>query len=180
MKFQNENRKAVCPNCNGDHPASYKGCKKYVEAKEIIKIQTKEKISYADALKTMKEGQKRIIAQAELPCPGIGSKEQTAEEGSHTSSTIKNNTNSSDTNSNEDSTAYNGNINSRNPSEIIHKHCINVDILITFVQSIGTSLQAKNTKEELIKNLYKLVENFVAKIKNPHSSESINPETNTI
>ena len=128
----------------------------------------------------MKEGQKRIIAQTELPCPGIGSKEQTADEDSHTSSTIRNNTNSNDTNSNADSYAYNGNSDSNNPPEVNHKQCINVDILITFVQSIGTLLQAKNTKEELIKNLYKLVENLVAKIKNPHSFESINPETNTI
>ena len=161
-----ENRRAVCPNCNGDHPASYKGCKKYYEAREIIKIQTTEKISYADAVKAIKDKQKRIIAQAELPYPGIGSKEQIAEEDNHATNTTRNNTNSDDKISNADPSACNGNTNPGNPSEVNHKQCINVDILITFVQSIGTVLHTKNTTDDSIKNINELVEQFVAKIKN--------------
>ena len=47
-------KKAVCPNCRGPHPASYQGCPAFKQAKVIRKIQANEGISYADAVKKHK------------------------------------------------------------------------------------------------------------------------------
>ena len=48
-----ENRK--CARCGGPHSAAYKGCKDYKIQKEIIKIKTFTKISYAEAAKQVKK-----------------------------------------------------------------------------------------------------------------------------
>ena len=56
--LQNEKEiKILCANCNGQHPASYMGCKKYQLAKETTKIQFSEtkKMSYAQAAMKVKE-----------------------------------------------------------------------------------------------------------------------------
>ena len=53
-----EGNKAVCSNCNGAHPASFQGCGKYKEAKQIKKIQTIEGISYSAAVKRRQHTEK--------------------------------------------------------------------------------------------------------------------------
>ena len=57
-------KKAVCPNCGGAHPASYRGCPKYKEAQTIKKVQTLDKISYAAAVKKV---QNKVTE--EMPAP---------------------------------------------------------------------------------------------------------------
>ena len=54
---QFKGRKAVCANCNGQHPANYMGCRKYELARETTKIQFSEieKITYAQAAMKLKE-----------------------------------------------------------------------------------------------------------------------------
>ena len=41
---------AVCVNCKGRHSAAYKGCPKYKEVSETLKVSVTDKISYRDAL----------------------------------------------------------------------------------------------------------------------------------
>ena len=41
---------AVCVNCKGHHSAAYKGCTKYKEVSETLKVSVTDKMSYRDAL----------------------------------------------------------------------------------------------------------------------------------
>ena len=52
-----------CANCGGPHSAAYKGCPKYAERKEILKVKTEKKISFADAVKQV---QNKTTAKTQL------------------------------------------------------------------------------------------------------------------
>lgn len=39
--------------CGGDHPASYRGCPNYVKAENVERIRKENKISYAEAVRSM-------------------------------------------------------------------------------------------------------------------------------
>jgi len=57
-----EKERAKCANCGENHSSAYRGCKKYREVKESLKVAATEKLSYADALK-----QKRATELVEKP-----------------------------------------------------------------------------------------------------------------
>ena len=44
-----QDKTAICPNCGGNHPASYRGCPAFKQEQEIKKVQITGKISYAEA-----------------------------------------------------------------------------------------------------------------------------------
>ena len=44
-----------CVNCGGSHSAGYRGCKKYKEVNENLKVSTNQKISYSEAAKLNKQ-----------------------------------------------------------------------------------------------------------------------------
>ena len=46
-----EKERAKCANCGENNSSAYRGCKKYREVKETLKVAATEKLSYADALK---------------------------------------------------------------------------------------------------------------------------------
>jgi len=48
--------KATCVNCGGAHSAAYRGCSKYAEVSQALKVSVNQKISYRDALVKVKSG----------------------------------------------------------------------------------------------------------------------------
>ena len=51
---------ARCANCKGSHSAAFRECKGYVEVREALKIVTKEKLSYKEALMKVRHVQKGV------------------------------------------------------------------------------------------------------------------------
>jgi len=75
-----ENREAVdvrCANCKGNHSAAFRGCKGYVEVHEALKIVTKEKLSYKDALMKVRHVQQGVQPAA----PKVAHKEDASRRG---------------------------------------------------------------------------------------------------
>ena len=158
-----ENQKAVCANCNNNHPASYKGCRKYQEAKSIIKIQTKGKLSYAEAVKLFKSENRNADRNEQSNNPN-SSEGQPLKDNSHIREP---NANSNNKNTSEDRlppVEQNIVISSQAEKEN-HKKCVNVDMLVHFAKSIGTILWGENTTVELIKHINQMVDNFLESIK---------------
>ena len=64
----------ICVNCGGNHSAASKSCPKFVEIQSVIKVKTVEKISYADALKSV-EARKVAppVSNNLLPSSGVDS-----------------------------------------------------------------------------------------------------------
>ena len=159
-----ENQRAFCPNCHANHPASYKGCKKYHEAKQILKIQTEEKLSYADALKSYGEKENRSIAQAEQTKPKTVSEDNNAPGNNQTDDII---TNCVNENTNSERILSTGeHINTRSDKQN-HNQCVNIDRLVEFIQSIGKLLLDQNSKQDLIAKLNQMVDEFARSIKRP-------------
>src|SRR6267154_3400542 len=52
---QDNNAELHCVNCKENHSAAYRGCPEYIKNKDIAKIKTLFKLSYADAAKQLKE-----------------------------------------------------------------------------------------------------------------------------
>ena len=161
-----EDQRASCPNCRANHPASYKGCKMYQEAKQIIKIQTEEKLSYADALKSFGRKENRNIAQAEQTKPKIVSEDNPAADNTGTDDIITDCVNPH-TNS-EHMVSTGENIIDTRSDKQNHNQCVNIDKLVEFIQSIGKLLLDQNSKQDLIAKLYQMVDEFVRSIKKPN------------
>ena len=163
-----EDQRASCPNCRANHPASYKGCKKYQEAKQIIKIQTEEKLFYADALKSFGKKENRNIAQAEQTKPKIVSEDNPAADNCYTGTDdIITDCVNAHANSEHMVLSTGENINTRSDKQN-HNQCVNIDKLVEFIQSIGKLLLDQNSKQDLIAKLYRMVDEFVRSIKQPN------------
>lgn len=52
-----------CCNCGGNHRVTYGGCEVRKRAKEVVQIKTSKNISYAEAVKSVKEQEKRVVEQ---------------------------------------------------------------------------------------------------------------------
>ena len=172
---KNDNReyqRAVCPNCNGNHPASYKGCSKYTEAKDIVKIQTKEKISYADAARTLREKEQRHNAQAEHTNLVITSKNQPLEENNHASS--------SNSNIRDEVNVPHAPPRDKIPNphhaeiENTHQQCVKTEILAEFFQAFTnvllTEMNFNPDSKEIIAKLCQLVDGFLKSINKLNSN----------
>jgi hypothetical protein len=48
-----------CANCQGSHSAGFRECPKYIEVQQTLQISVNEKMSYADALKQLKQTKKQ-------------------------------------------------------------------------------------------------------------------------
>ena len=62
-----DNIKAVevrCANCKGSHSAAFRECKGYLEVREALKIVTKERLSYKEALMKVRKVQKGVQPSA--------------------------------------------------------------------------------------------------------------------
>ena len=171
-----ENQKAVCPNCNNNHPASYKGCTRYQEEKSIIKIQTKEKLSYTEAVKMFKSENRNADRNEQSSNPN-SSEGQPLKENSHIRGP---NANSNSKNTSEDRhPAIEQNIVISSQAEKENpKKCVNVDILVHFAKSIGTILRGENATVELIKHINQMVDNFLESIKQSQTADTITPGRN--
>ena len=50
-------------NCEGGHPASYRGCQNYVKAENVERIKKENKISYAEAVRRVEDN--RVVRQSQ-------------------------------------------------------------------------------------------------------------------
>ena len=187
--YRQENN-ARCPNCKGPHPASYKGCPKYEQAKAVIKIRVKENVTYAEAVR---------LRAARLKNDDTRKKERNSGESTSDKDitrtrayTIDNengligesheavNTNGADKNSRPRNNVSNTNITSPDHSisekngsdanrhrENIHDNCVSYDRIINLIQTIGLLMGKSLPKNELIENLYSIFNEFVRTIKPP-------------
>ena len=59
---------AVCVNCKGRHSAAYKGCSKYQEVSQTLKVAVTQKVSYRDALVKVRNAGVRLqeTSQADI------------------------------------------------------------------------------------------------------------------
>ena len=55
--------KPICPNCKGDHSAGHKLCPKFVQVQHTLELSVKQKMSYAQAVKKLKEIEEQKITQ---------------------------------------------------------------------------------------------------------------------
>lgn len=57
-----------CPNCGENHSSAYKGCRSYATAVEVRKVMANDKVSYAEAVKRVKNpGPGRLPPQPPVP-----------------------------------------------------------------------------------------------------------------
>ena len=69
--------KPICPNCKGDHSAGHKLCPKFVKVQNTLEISIKQKMSYAQAVKKLKETEEQKITHQQMT-PSVS--EETATE----------------------------------------------------------------------------------------------------
>ena len=192
-----EKQNAICPNCKGPHPASYKGCPKYKQAKSVIKIQTTEKVSYADAVRIRStrlqdvndQGKvtnsnesttdRNIIrpraAASELKKGSVGEQPGTVNPSDVIICSENNVSNTNTSNSKQKIFELNGKNENTPNRENIHEQCVNLDRLMNLIQSIGLLIGRSLPKNELIENLYTMINEFVQNIKSKHAR---NPNLN--
>ena len=79
-----------CANCSSDHPSSSKECKKFIQAKEVLTIKTKNKCSMREALKLHR--QQFPVISLETPSTSFSSvaRQQTTAPNKNESITISN------------------------------------------------------------------------------------------
>jgi hypothetical protein len=53
--------KPICPNCKGDHSAGHKLCPKFVQVQHTLELSVKQKMSYAQAVKKLKDIEEQKI-----------------------------------------------------------------------------------------------------------------------
>ena len=166
----NNERRAVCPNCREGHPASYKGCRVYQEAKSIKRIQVTNSLSYAEAVKSLRNKKTLEINIANIVQPRQTRLSTSGELPSQVSTD----------NSSQDKTIpdrcppNDGKLKPNNSvEENSHHNCVNTDVLIKFVQSISVLLSSTKSKEELVAILHQMVEKLVKSIKQPHENVSL-------
>ena len=69
--------KPICPNCKGDHSAGHKLCPKFVKVQNTLEISIKQKMSYAQAVKKLKETEEQKMTHQQTT-PSVS--EETATE----------------------------------------------------------------------------------------------------
>ena len=159
-----EKERARCPNCNGGHPASYKGCPKYQHAKQVEELKTKQGITYADAVKEIRKNEisKRIGLQT------VGTVDHRHTNAIETI-TEQNNQCTPD-NVNGNNILSNGNRTNELDQTEKHDECVDKLKLTKFVQAISILLlQSELTKQELINKLYQML----AELVNPCPSSGV-------
>ena len=160
-----DERKAICPNCRGDHPASYKGCPAYQEAKTIKRVQTTNAISYAEAVKTI-----RNQDNTELPRSNNTLSEQNKPATPAELSNKRGNDIPRRTEVNVHAAPPNVNkLNQVNAeSENTHQQCVKIELLTEFFQSFTTVLLTGMSfspdSKEIIAKLCQLVDGFLKSI----------------
>ena len=147
-----DERKTLCPNCKGEHSASYNGCRIYQEAKTIKKIQISESLSYAEALKTFRN---KKTSDHTVPSNVQPEQNKSTTSDKHSNHVSNDNASQDKISAYQSPFSNKGNVSPINPDHgNTHENCVNTENLINFVQSIGVLLTEKNSKEELIAKLY--------------------------
>ena len=162
-----ENDTPRCANCDGAHPTSYGGCPAYKKAKEIVIIQTTEKLSYAQAVgvhkaKNASENKNAKKPQTPAPSNAVGK----------TQTPTPPNDESKDRPSRETATP-NQEGSTNNPTgitEVSHSNCISKHYLVDFINAIASILKENKPKDVLIETLFKLCQNLNSKIQTKRSS----------
>ena len=158
---ETENDTPRCANCDGAHPTSYGGCPAYKRAKEIVKIQTTEKLSYAQAVgvhKAKTASENKNARNRQPPAPSNAAEK--------TQSPTPRNDESKDR-PNRDTATPNQEGSTNNPtgqSELSHSNCISKHYLVDFISAIASILKEDKPKDVLIETLFKLCQNLNSKI----------------
>ena len=173
---------AHCPNCNGHHPASYKGCPKYIKAKDIIKIQVNENVSYADAVRLSADRSDNDARRREkisdestsvnnTKRPRAQAVEKRIELTRETLETVNTNyTNDADEiirpRKNVEHSISEKNCSEANSEnqENIHYKCVSYDRLMSLIQTIDHLIGKSLPKNELLEGLYSIFNEFVRSI----------------
>ena len=150
-EIHRQENSASCPNCGGSHPASYKGCPEYKQAQEIVKVQTQEKISYAEAVRRYKQ-ENQDLKQKEPPLNGENKPAEDGEDRTQQPPNDKS-VNSSDTNT--DKNRPQGIENNPN-KEKTNRKSINL-----FLRATMKVLKEDSSKEELVKKIYLLMKRLM-------------------
>ena len=143
---------ATCPNCGGSHPASYKGCPKYKQAQEIVRVQTLERISYAEAVRRCKQKNQDLIQKE----PSLNEEKKETERGENTTqqSPSEKPENSSDINTNKNKPHEMENKPNR---ENKNRRSVNL-----FLRATLKVLKEDSSREELVKKIYLLIKRLVS------------------
>ena len=59
--------KVKCCNCGGEHSAAYKGCEAHKRAAEVQRVKVEEKVTYAEAIKQVKEKKEAVLTSGAGP-----------------------------------------------------------------------------------------------------------------
>ena len=59
--------KVKCCNCGGEHSAAYKGCEAHKRAAEVQRVEVEEKVTYAEAIKQVKEKKEAVLTSGAGP-----------------------------------------------------------------------------------------------------------------
>ena len=148
-----EERRTVCPNCRGEHPAYHKDCIIYQEARSIKTIQVSKQISYAEAVKTFRTStnhDSRAPNRAH-PEPINKTSAEVMEIENHDDNTTADHHPPNEENTNPKVLNKGNN----------HNNCVNIETLVMFVKSISVLLTGDNTNQELTVKFHEMVEDFV-------------------
>ena len=150
--------KAVCPNCRGPHPASYKGCVKYQHAKEVVEIKTRKNISYAEAVKTIINKKKENQEHIEQSKCHTGNTVDPADDQPATQNSLPKGSNGNNTVESDSERLIEQN-------ETVGDNAGVEKLTLTiFVQKISQLLTQHHSKPVLIHKLYELVTELVKHI----------------
>ena len=160
--FHRKEKSVVCPNCTGPHPASYRGCPKFKLAQDIVKVQTINKISYAQAVKKVSEATQG--PKQSTDAQQTNGKNENAAKNNAAPKIDRPVAPSSESNhSTEGETTTNARDHGRETQPRTSEQKVNNKIYVsrklvnTFFQATFKVLKAEATKEELIKNVYALI-----------------------
>ena len=163
-----DERRTICPNCRGEHPAYHKDCIIYQEARSIKTIQVSKQISYAEAVKTFRKSTNHDSSEPNRAHPEPINK--TSAEVMEIEVT------SQDDNTTVNHLPPNGeNTNPKVPNKgNIHNNCVNIETLAIFLKFISVLLTGDNTNQELTVKFHEMVENFARSMKHPWNDITLN------
>ena len=138
-KQEGETRDRKCPNCQGDHPASYRNCPAFKTATKITKAQflAPTRITYAEAAKKYHQSEKMKDKPVDL---------QNTHTASSSESTKINNLKPPPTESKQNETGNDS-----------HDNCMNKEIFLKFLRKCEEVSREKKSSEAIIKCFFSLI-----------------------
>ena len=166
QKNTEESKERKCPNCSGNHPASYKGCPSYKTALQVTKIQFQgpTKMSYAEATKKMKAS----IPEIHLTKPPSEQSVNNTTKINHPEKPKQ----PAPPPSEQTETPSESKRNATNLTD--HNNCVSKDLFYTFLKKCEEIFRDQRDKSEKEKSFLILIEQVISYINdtNPEELES--------